>query len=62
MSLLAPLGVGILDAQQKPASHVAGEQLVKERGAGVAQVQVPGRAGCKACGNVHVIHEMNLRS
>ena len=42
-----PLAVGIFDAQDERAVLAVGEQPVEERRAGIADVQVPGRARCE---------------
>lgn len=40
----AALGVGVFDAQYEAPVRMARQQQVKERGAGIAQMQLPGRA------------------
>ena len=45
--------VGVLDAQNKPAAMLAGEQPVIERGARPADVEVAGGAGSETYANGH---------
>ena len=43
--------VGVLDPEDEDAAVMAGEEPVEERGAGAADVEVPGGAGRKAHAN-----------
>ena len=45
--------VRVLEAQHEGAAHVAGEEVVEERGARGADVQRPGRAGRDAAADGH---------
>src|SRR5690606_20771957 len=45
---LIPLGVGIVDAQNQVAAHVARQFPIKVRGLQGANARLPGRAGRKA--------------
>jgi len=46
----AALAVGVLDAQQEPATAAPGEQPVEERGARIAEMQLAARARCEPGG------------
>src|SRR5471030_2669790 len=59
--LLAPLRIGIFDAQQEAPAGAARQKLVEERRACVAKVQVPGRTRRKAGNGILLGHGERLR-